>query len=336
MSENIMREKIIVVALGGNAILQPGQRGTIEEQLENVDIACRHLVEILSTGKYKMVITHGNGPQVGNLLLASEAVGHIIPQMPLDVCGAATQGMMGYMIQQILANHLRAAGLRHYITTVVTQVIVDKNDSAFKRPTKPVGPFYDFAEGERLHWDRGWELIEDSGRGYRRVVPSPRPMKIQEARIIKNMLDNGEIVIAVGGGGIPVVREGDRSLRGVEAVIDKDLAAERLAEDINAGILMILTDVEQVMLNYGHVDEVGINRMTLDEAESYLKEGHFGEGSMKPKVEAGISFVRAGGEKTIITMLSKVVEALQEKAGTTIMRAGCATGASHGPSKWHP
>jgi len=312
-------EEIIVVALGGNAILQPGQRGTVEEQLENVDIACRHLTEIMSTGKYKMVITHGNGPQVGNLLLASEAAGHIIPPIPLDVCGAATQGMMGYMIQQTLANHLRAAGLRHYITTVVTQVIVDKNDPAFKRPTKPIGPFYDFAEGEKLHRERGWEVIEDSKRGYRRVVPSPRPLAIQETRIIRNMLDNGEIVIAVGGGGIPVVREKDKSLRGVEAVIDKDLAVGRLAEDINADILMVLTDVEQVMLNYGEVDEVGINRMTVDEAENYLKEGHFGEGSMKPKVEAGISFVKAGGEKTIITALNKAVEALEGKAGTIII-----------------
>ncbi len=312
-------EEIIVVALGGNAILQPGQPGTVEEQLENVDIACRHLTEIMSTGKYKMVITHGNGPQVGNLLLASEAAGHIIPPIPLDVCGAATQGMMGYMIQQTLANHLRAAGLRHYITTVVTQVIVDKNDPAFKRPTKPIGPFYDFAEGERLHWERGWEVIEDSKRGYRRVVPSPKPLAIQETRIIRNMLDNGEIVIAVGGGGIPVVREKDKSLRGIEAVIDKDLAVGRLAEDIDADILMVLTDVEQVMLNYGEVDEVGINRMTVDEAENYLKEGHFGEGSMKPKVEAGISFVKAGGEKTIITALNKAVEALEGKAGTIII-----------------
>lgn len=309
----------LVVALGGNAILQPGQRGTIQEQLENVDIVCGYLAEIMVRGKYKVVITHGNGPQIGNLLLASEAVGHIVPPMPLDVCGAATQGLIGYMIQQTLANHLRAAGLRHYITAVVTQVIVDKDDPAFKRPTKPIGPFYDFAEGERLRWDRGWELVEDSGRGYRRVVPSPRPIEIQEKRIIKNMLADGEIVIAVGGGGIPVVREKNRSLRGVEAVIDKDLATEKLAEAINADILMMLTNVEQVMLNYGDVDEVGITRMTVTEAENYTKEGHFGEGSMKPKVEAGVSFAKAGG-KTIITTLSKAVEALEGKAGTIIIQ----------------
>jgi len=314
-----MTEEIIVVALGGNAILQPGQRGTIQEQQENVDIACRHLAEIISSGKYRMVITHGNGPQVGNMLLQNEAASSLTPPMPLDVCGAATEGSMGYIIQQTLANHLRAAGLKHHITTVITQVIVDKDDPAFKIPTKPIGPFYSLNEAQKLRRDRGWDIINDGNRGYRRVVPSPRPLKIQETRIIRNMLDNEEIVIAVGGGGIPVVREVDRSLRGIEAVIDKDLAAERLAEDINTEIFMILTDVEQVMLNYGDADEVGIDRMTADEAENYLKEGQFGEGSMKPKVEAGINFVKAGGKKTIITALNKALEALEEKAGTIII-----------------
>jgi len=314
-----MREETIVVALGGNAILQPGQRGTVPEQLENVDIACGHLVKIIASGKYEIVITHGNGPQVGNILLQNDAASNLIPPMPLDVCDAATQGTMGYMIQQTLANHLRALNLPHNITTVVTQVIVDKDDPAFKKPTKPIGPFYDLTEAQKLRRDRGWVIIKDSGRGYRRVVPSPRPLAIQETRIIKNMLADSEIVIAVGGGGIPVVRERDRSLRGIEAVIDKDLATARLAEDINAEVLMILTDVEQVMLNYGNVDEVGIKRMTVDEAETYLKEGQFSEGSMKPKVEAGINFVKATGKKTIITALNKASEALEEKAGTRII-----------------
>jgi len=254
-----MREEILVVALGGNAILQPGQKGTIEEQLKNVGVACRHLVEIISSRKYRIVITHGNGPQVGNVFLQNDLASSLIPSMPLDVCGAATQGTMGYMIQQTLANHLRTAGLQHNITTIVTQVVVDKNDPAFKKPTKPIGPFYDLAKAQKLRRDRGWVIISDSGRGYRRVVPSPRPLAIQETRIIKNMLANEEIVIAVGGGGIPVVREKDRSLRGIEAVIDKDLAAARLAGDINAEVLMILTDVEQVMLNYGSVNEIGIS-----------------------------------------------------------------------------
>ncbi|MCL0093959.1 carbamate kinase [Dehalococcoidia bacterium] len=312
------REKTIVVALGGNAILQPGQRGTIPQQLENVDIACRHLMKIISMGKYRMVITHGNGPQVGNMLLQNEAARNLTPPMPLEVCVAATQGTIGLIIQQTLANHLRAGGLKHNITTVVTQVIVDKDDPAFKKPTKPIGPFYSLNEAQELRRDRGWDMIQDSGRGYRRVVPSPRPIKIQETRIIRNMLDSGEIVIAVGGGGIPVVREEDMSLRGIEAVIDKDLAAERLAEDIGAEIFMILTDVEQVMLNYGTINEVAIDRMTAEEAENYMMEGQFGEGSMKPKVEAGINFVKTGGEKTIITSLSKAAEALEEKAGTMI------------------
>ena len=314
-----MREETIVVALGGNAILQPRQRGTVQEQLENVDIACGHLVKIIASGKYRMVITHGNGPQVGNVLLQNEMTSSLIPSMPLDVCVAATQGTMGYMIQQTLANHLRAAGMQHNITTIVTQVVVDEDDQAFKNPTKPVGPFYNLVEAQKLRQDRGWVIIEDGGRGYRRVVPSPRPLAIQETRIIKHMLADSEIVIAVGGGGIPVVREEDRSLRGIEAVIDKDLAAARLAEDINAEVLMILTDVEQVKLNYGSVNEVGIERMTVDEAGNYLQEGQFGQGSMQPKVEAGIDFIKAGGGKTIITALNKVSEALAEKAGTIII-----------------
>jgi len=314
-----MRDETIVVALGGNAILQPGQRGTVQEQLENVNVACEHLVKIIASGKYGIVIAHGNGPQVGNVLLQNEMTSSLIPPMPLDVCVAATQGTMGYMIQQTLANHLRAAGLQHNITTIITQVIVDEDDPAFKNPTKPVGPFYNSVEAQKLRQDRGWVIIEDSDRGYRRVVPSPKPLAIQETRIIKHMLADSEIVIAVGGGGIPVVREEGRNLRGIEAVIDKDLAAARLADDINAAVLMILTDVEQVMLNYGSVNEVGIKRMTIAEAEHYLKEGQFGQGSMQPKVEAGISFIKAGGEKTIITALNKVSEALAEKAGTIII-----------------
>jgi len=313
-----MREETIVVALGGNAILQPGQKGTIQEQMENVNVACGHLTEIISSGKYRVVITHGNGPQVGNVLLQNEAASSLVPVMPLDVCGAATQGTMGYMIQQTLANRLRAAGLKHNITTVVTQVIVDENDPAFKKPTKPVGPFYRLNEAQQLRRDRGWLIVKDSGRGYRRVVPSPKPLKIQETRIIKDMLNSGEIVIAVGGGGIPVVREKDRSLRGIEAVIDKDLAAERLAKDIHAEVFMVLTDVEQVKLNYGTENEVGIDRMTADEAENYLREDQFGEGSMKPKVEAGVNFIKAGGKTMIITALNKASKALEGKAGTII------------------
>ena len=314
-----MTEETILVALGGNAILQPGQKGTVQEQLENVNTACQHLMEILSTGKYRMVITHGNGPQVGNLLLQNEIASHLVPPMPLDVCGAATEGMIGYMIQQTLANRLRNADLPHNITTVLTQVIVDKNDPAFKNPTKPIGPFYDLAEAQKLRQERGWTVVKDSNRGYRRVVPSPKPLKIQETRIISNMLANKEIVIAVGGGGIPVVRQEDSSLRGIEAVIDKDLASARLAEGINADIFMILTDVEQIMLNYGSENAIGIKQMTVSEAERYLQEGQFSEGSMKPKVKASVNFVMATKKKAIITALNRVAEALKDKAGTVIV-----------------
>lgn len=315
-----MAQETIVIALGGNAILQPGQRGTVEEQLANIKTACTYIAEIIASNEYRVVITHGNGPQVGNVLLQNEAARDLVPMMPLDVCGAATQGMIGYIIQQTLANILRTAELPHNITTVLSQTIVDKDDPAFKNPTKPIGPFYDEKEAEKLRPERGWTLIYDSGRGYRRVVPSPKPVRIQEIRIIKNMLNNGEVVVAVGGGGIPVARDINRSLRGVEAVIDKDLATGRLAQDICADTLMILTDVEQVMLNYGKPEAKGISRMTIAEAEKYLAEGQFGVGSMKPKVEASIEFVKSTGQKAIITELSKAADALEGNAGTTITR----------------
>jgi carbamate kinase len=313
-----MKRKIIVIALGGNAILQPGQIGSIKQQFENINNVCKHLTKIISWRQYDMVITHGNGPQVGNMLLQSELACGVTPQLPLDVCGAATQGTIGYLIQQTLANHLRLAGLPYNITTIITQVIVEQDDPAFKNPNKPIGPFYDLEQIQQLK-KNGWHLIEDSHRGYRRVVPSPKPLKIQETRIIKNMLDTGEIVIAVGGGGIPVIRDNDRSLHGIEAVIDKDLSAATLAIDIEADILLILTDVEKVLVNFGHPNEFGIDRMTTSEAEHFIREGIFGEGSMKPKVEAGINFVRAGGGKAIITELNKAVEALEGRTGTIII-----------------
>lgn len=313
-----MAQETIVFALGGNAILQPGQKGTIEEQMANIKTACTYIAEIIANNEYRVVITHGNGPQVGNVLLQNEAARDLVPMMPLDVCGAATQGMIGYIVQQTLANILRTTELPHNITTVLSQTIIDKDDPAFKNPTKPIGPFYDEKEAEKLRRERGWDISYDSGRGYRRVVPSPKPLRIQETRIIKNMLDNGEIVVAVGGGGIPVARDANRSLRGVEAVIDKDLATGRLAHDISADTLMILTDVEQVMLNYGKLEAKGISHMTIAEAEKYLAEGQFGVGSMKPKVEASIKFVKSGGQKAIITELSKAADALEGNAGTTI------------------
>lgn len=299
--------------------MQPGHLGTIEEQLKNVEVTSKQLAKMIINGdKYKMVITHGNGPQIGNILLQNEAAKDIIPPMPLDVCGAESQGLIGYMIEQTLGNILSGEGGGDIpIVTIITQTIVNKNDPAFQNPAKPVGPFYTKEEAKHLQKERGYNIIEDAGRGYRRVVPSPDPIAINEGITIKQLVDLGTIVIAAGGGGVPVVKS-EGKLKGAEAVIDKDLAAERLAEDIDAEILMFLTDVEQAMLNYGEPDEEGIDWMTITEAERYMKEGLFAEGSMKPKVEAGIRFIKAGGERAIITSLEKALEALEGKAGTTI------------------
>jgi carbamate kinase len=310
-----------VVALGGNAILGAGQKGTVEEQLRNLNQTGRQLLELFG-GRNRVVITHGNGPQVGNLLLALE-VGKEVAPMSLDVCVAATQGFMGYMIQQTVANCLREKGLRHNITTVVSQIVVDENDPAFERPTKPIGPFYTLEEATRLEKERGWQIIKDATRGYRRVVASPEPLEIQQARIIKSMLDADEIVIAAGGGGIPVIRNPDRSLRGVEAVIDKDLASARLGVDIDADVLLILTAVENVSANFGRPSAKPLRFITVAEAEALLEEGHFGIGSMEPKIRASIKFLEGTPTKykreVIITTPERAMEALRGEAGTRIV-----------------
>jgi len=310
-----------VVALGGNAILRAGQKGTVEEQLHNLNQTGRQLLELLG-GRNRVVITHGNGPQVGNLLLALE-VAKEVPSMSLDVCGAATQGFMGYMIQQTLANCLREKGLAHNITTVISQVIVDENDPAFRHPTKPIGPFYTLEEAIRLERERGWQIIKDATRGYRRVVASPEPLKIQQARIIRSMLDAGEIVIAAGGGGIPVIRSPDRSLRGVEAVIDKDLASARLGIDIDADVLLILTAVENAFVDFGRPSEKPLHLITVTEAEALLEKGQFGIGSMEPKIRASIKFLKGTPRKykreVIITTPERAMEALRGEAGTRIV-----------------
>jgi len=315
--------KTFVIALGGNSILRNNGKGTIEEQYRNLLKTSEQLLELLA-GENRVVITHGNGPQIGNLLLASEAVKDIVPPLPLDICGAATQGFMGYMIQQTLANRLRQVGLRHNITTVVTQAIVDKDDPAFKKPTKPIGPFYDLNEAQELARYKGLKVIKDSDRGYRRVVPSPKPLKIQEARIIRNMLDAGEIVIAVGGGGIPVVRERNRDLKGVEAVIDKDYASSRLAIDLDADVIVCLTAVEKVFRDFGLSCQEALDSLSVAEAKELLAEGQFGVGSMEPKIRAAIDFLEETDEsrerEVIITLPETMMEALHRKTGTRITR----------------
>jgi len=315
--------KTFVIALGGNSILRANQKGTAEEQYENLHATAEQLLGLLGDD-LRVVITHGNGPQVGNLLLAVEAGKNVVPPLPLDICGAATEGTMGYMIQNTLANHLRQAGRPHNITTVVTQVIVDRNDPAFGSPSKPIGPFYDAGEAERLRRERGWDIIEDSARGYRRVVPSPIPVNIQQARIIKSMLDAGEIVIAVGGGGIPMVREENRNLRGVEAVIDKDYASARLAIEIDADVLFILTAVEYAYRDFATPRQQALEELSVAEAKKLVEDGHFGKGSMEPKIRAAIMFLEetdpSREREAIMTLPETAMKALEGKTGTRIKR----------------
>ena len=316
-------KKTIIIALGGNSLIRPGEKGTIQEQVVNLEQTSAQLSELMASDS-RIVFTHGNGPQVGNLLLTSEASKNIVPPLPLDICGAATQGLMGYMIQQTMANRLRDIGAKHNITTVVTQVIVDRDDSAFKNPSKPIGPFYTADEKQKLQRERGWVMIEDANRGYRRVVPSPKPINIQQARIIKSMLDTGEIVVAVGGGGIPVIRESNQQLTGVEAVIDKDFASSRLAIDLNADIFLILTAVEKVYRDFGRPTQKALDHIKLNEAKELLSEGHFGKGSMEPKIRAAIEFLQGLDNRTprevIITLPQTATAALKGETGTRITK----------------
>ncbi|WP_297459114.1 carbamate kinase [Thermococcus sp.] len=312
--------KRVVIALGGNAILQRGQKGTYEEQMENVRKTARQIADIIEKG-YEVVITHGNGPQVGALLLQMDAGQQVygIPAQPMDVAGAMTQGQIGYMIQQALMNELRAREIDKPVATIVTQTIVDKNDPAFQNPSKPVGPFYDEETAKKLAEEKGWTVIEDAGRGWRRVVPSPDPRGHVEAPVIQDLVEKGFIVIASGGGGVPVVEENGQ-LKGVEAVIDKDLAGEKLAEEVNADIFMILTDVNGAAINYGKENERWLERVTVDELRRYYEEGHFKRGSMGPKVLAAMRFVEWGGERAVIASLDRAVEALEGKTGTQVTR----------------
>lgn len=307
----------VLVALGGNAILKHKERGTAEEQFGNVKRVCKHLVGLIKDG-YKLAITHGNGPQVGDILLKNERLRDVLPPMPLDVCGAQSQGMIGYMLQQSMWNEMDRAGINIPVVSLVTQTLVDENDVAFKNPTKPIGTFYNAREAEMLRKGKGWTMVEDSGRGYRRVVPSPKPKEILEKDAIRMLFECGAIVIAVGGGGIPVVIGDGGSLEGVVAVIDKDLSARIFASDIGAEVFLMLTDVEKVFLNYGKSSQSDLDEMSIIEAKRFLLEGHFAAGSMAPKVEAAIEFVEAGGEKAVISSLEMGRKALEGKAGTTV------------------
>ena len=311
-------EKCIMIALGGNAIKQPDEKGTVEEQMRNVSVACEQIAEIARQG-YKIVITHGNGPQVGNLAIQQEQAERLVPAQPLVVLGSMTQGQIGYMMQQSLRNLLGADGWE--VVTVVTQVLVDKDDPDFEDPHKPVGPFYKEDEARKFGAEGGWTMKHvrpDGDRQWRRVVPSPVPLGIIEGKSISKMVNSGMIVIASGGGGIPVIKDSRGALKGVDAVIDKDRAGGVLAKEVGANIFLILTDVECAKFDYGKSDERPIHHMTPDEARKYSEEGHFLPGSMGPKVEACIKFVESGGDRAIITSLARAVAALNGESGTTI------------------
>lgn len=313
----------VVVALGGNALQEKGTPPTAEAQLEVIKKTCEYLADINSHG-YEMAIVHGNGPQVGRIALGQEIAAKAdpeLPAMPFDVCGAMSQGYIGYQIQQCLRDALRNRNRNIPVVTLVTQVVVGADDPAFKNPTKPIGPFYTEEEAKRLAEEKGYTMKEDAGRGWRRVVASPSPKRITEIESVKLLWDT-TIVVTAGGGGIPVVENMDGSLTGVAAVIDKDLAAERLAEDMETDVLLILTEVDKVAINFGKPDQENLSHITVAQAIKYMEAGHFAPGSMYPKVHAAVKFARRfPGKKAIITSLYKAVEALEGKEGTVITMA---------------
>lgn len=301
-------KKLVVVALGGNALLRGTEVGTIQQQDKNAHNSFENL-EALFSEDYNLVITHGNGPQVGNIFLRNDAGYKIykIPKMPLDICVADSQGGIGYMLERELQNVLKQKKVRKNVVTVVTQVLVDKNDPAFQNPTKPVGAFFLKEEAELLMKDHSWIFKEDAGkRGWRRVVASPYPREILNKKIIKNLAQKGNIVIAGGGGGVPVYRDENKLLHGIEAVIDKDLASALMAFEIGADALFILTDVPKVYINFKKPGQKALDVITVEEAEKYLESGEFGEGSMKPKIKAAIEFLKKGGKEVFITEASQL------------------------------
>ncbi len=310
--------KLAVVAIGGNATFPPGIRGTAEEQFEIVDRSSEHLVRLVEDG-YRLVLTHGNGPVIGNILIRMAMASSVIPPMPMDISVADSQGGIGYIIQQSLMNRLKSRGIDASVVSVVTQVEVDAADPAFEHPSKPVGPFYTREEAERIARETGWEFRDDAGRGYRRVVPSPEPRRVLELPAVRSLVQAGVVPIAAGGGGIPVVRRPDGRYAGVGAVIDKDLASGVLAIGLGAGAFLILTGVERVALDFGKPTQRFTDRLTVREAKAHLEAGQFPEGSMGPKIRAAIKYVESGGGKVIITSLEHAYDALRGKAGTEIV-----------------
>jgi carbamate kinase len=311
--------KLAVVAFGGNALLRPEDRGTQEEQVARAKQAARWLAEIVRHD-YRLIVVHGNGPQVGNILVQAEEASTKIPPQTLDVCVAQTEGSIGFLLQQAIRNRLESIGVGGEVVTVLTEVEVDANDPAFKRPTKPIGPFFTRYRAEALERDLGWTMREDAGRGWRHVVPSPRPLRILNVKTIRRMLEEALVVIAAGGGGIPVARGRDGQWRGIEAVIDKDYASSLLASQLDADMYIILTGVPKIALDFGKPTERSVSELTVAEAEKHMAEGQFPSGSMGPKVDAAIQFAKATGKPVLITDVEVLREALAGRNGTVIRR----------------
>lgn len=310
-------DRRIVVAIGGNASYPPNIKGLAEEQFALIAEACEHLVRIIEAG-YKLVLTHGNGPVVGNILFRMAKTSNELAPMPMDICVAHSQGGMGYMLQQTLMNVLREHGNPLPVSALITQVEVDADDPGFANPTKPVGRFFSESDAKRVGEETGWRFVEDSGRGFRRVVPSPEPLRILDIPAIEALLNANVLPIAAGGGGIPVVRDGNGELRGVPAVIDKDLTSAMLAAEIGAQSLIMLTGVDRVAIDFGKPTQRFLDEMSSDDALRYMAEGQFPAGSMGPKIAAALSYLRRGGRQVIITSLDRAFDALQGRAGTRI------------------
>ena len=310
--------KPVVIAIGGNAITREFEEGNIYQQFANTRQSLTGVVEMISEG-HRVVLTHGNGPQIGNSLIRMEASRHLVPPIPLGVLVADTEGGMGYMIEQSLQNMLHRRKIKGKAATILTQVIVDRNDPSISNPTKFVGPFYTQNEADKIRRKRGWILKEDAGRGWRRVVPSPHPLEIVEKEFICELIEKGVVVIACGGGGIPVYVEEDGTYEGVDGVIDKDLAAAVLARDVQAYLLIILTSVDRVALHFGTDRQIDLDRLSVSEAKIHLAEGEFPPGSMGPKIEASIQFLEQGGEEVLITSVERMTDGRRGITGTRIL-----------------
>lgn len=311
-------KKLIVLAIGGNSLIADPAHQSVEDQYQTCAETCGYITQLLQEG-YRVVVTHGNGPQVGFILRRAELASHELHMVPLDSCGADTQGAIGYHIQRAMYNAMRSWVRRIPVATVVTQVLVDRDDPAFQKPSKPIGSFMDKETSDQRQKREGWEVVEDAGRGFRRVVASPRPMEIIEFEAIQRLVKDGFVVTCVGGGGIPVVKNEHGDLVGVEAVIDKDLATSLLAGKLGAQVLLISTAVEQAYLNFGKPDQKAIDRMTVAEARQYIEQGHFKPGSMLPKVQAMLEFIEAGGQEALITDPKNILGAVRGETGTRIV-----------------